>query len=91
MSCVESICDDYSNGLGYTRKEAINRLMEWYMDAVSQNEGKGFLTIRPEILVGHGRFTRSSDNLSYDKGEITQLNSFLSQLKLTHPTVTNDY
>jgi hypothetical protein len=52
MNCVEAVCEDYCNGLGFTRKEAKDRLMEWYMDAVSQNDGKGFITIRPEILVG---------------------------------------
>jgi hypothetical protein len=42
-----------------------------YQDAVASCKGKGFITIRPEVMLGEGRFTRSCDGLSYDKQEIT--------------------
>lgn len=51
---------------------------------MARGSGRGFLSIKPEMLLGEGRFIRSEDGLSYDKGEITNLKSF--QLKNTPAT-----
>ena len=63
---VEGLADDYSNGLGDTVKESRKVFLAMYNDAVNRCNGKGFLTLRAELLNGEGRYSRSCDGKSYD-------------------------